>query len=301
MSLDHPVSQPTPTPTPIQPQPPTQPAPEAQACLEVPVWRWRSESAPDYAEGNDRLAEEVPLALLYDDTPYAVMLGTPRDLEDFACGFSLTEGVIERADQLLACRSVEQPEGVELHLTLAPGVAEAAAWRERSLAGRTGCGLCGVRALAAAVRWPRPLPDTLRLGAEQIDTALARLPEGQLLHAVTGSVHAAAWVLGSGAVFAVREDVGRHNALDKLLGAVLRAGLDVADGFALVSSRASYEMVQKAAQCGVQMLVAVSAPTAMARRVAQSCGLTLVAFARAGRHTVYTHPHRLRGGAAAGG
>jgi FdhD protein len=150
-----------------------------------------------------------------------------------------------------------------------------------------------VRALAAAIRWPAPVPDTLRLAPATLDDALARLPAGQALHALTGSVHAAAWVREDGEIFAVREDVGRHNALDKLLGAVLRAGLDVSRGFALVSSRASYEMVQKAAQCGVQLLVAVSAPTAMARRVAQSAGLTLAAFARSGRHTLYTHPHRL--------
>lgn len=277
------------------------PAPAGAACSEVPVWRWRGGTAPGYAEDRDRLAEEIPLALIYDDSPYAVMLGTPCDLEDFACGFSVTEGVIERPEQILDCTVIEQPEGVEICLSLAAGVAETAAWRDRSLAGRTGCGLCGVRALAAAVRWPGPVPDTLRLTADRIDAALLRLPAGQLLHAVTGSVHAAAWVLRSGELFAVREDVGRHNALDKLLGAVLRAGLDFREGFAVVSSRASYEMVQKAAQCGVQILVAVSAPTAMARRVAQSCGLTLVAFARTGRHTVYTHPHRLQGGIAVAG
>jgi len=268
-------------------------APDDRACIDVPVWRWRQSGSLGYVVDQDRLAEEIPIAILYDDTPYAVMLGTPRDLEDFALGFSVTEGIVRKPEDILCCTTIEQPEGVELRVELASGVAEAATWRERSLAGRTGCGLCGVRALESAVRWPAPVADTLRLTPADVDAALARLPDGQDLHAVTGAVHAAAWVLRSGELFAVREDVGRHNALDKLLGAALRGGVDVAGGFALVSSRASYEMVQKAAQCGVQLLVAVSAPTAMARRVAQSSGLTLVAFSRAGRHTVYTHPHRL--------
>jgi FdhD protein len=266
-----------------------------QASVEVTVWRWTASDAGVYQQQSDRLAEEIPLAILYDDEPYAVMLGTPHDLQDFVTGFSVTEGIVPDASALLSFSTVVQPEGIELHARLDPALASTDDRRERSLAGRTGCGLCGVRALASAVRFPPPVQDTLRLSPEVVDAALAALGGGQQLRELTGSVHAAAWFSRSGVRLFTREDVGRHNALDKLLGAILRAGVDTRSGFVVVSSRASYEMVQKAAQCGVQMLVAVSAPTAMARRVAQSCGMTLVAFARSGRHTIYSHPHRLAG------
>lgn len=258
------------------------------------VRRWNQRQAG--AGGEEAIAEEVPLALLFNGKAQAVMLGTPRDLEDFAVGFSLTESLVESVDEISAIEVQDQPEGIEIRLRIPDARQRQLADRERTLAGRTGCGLCGVRALAAAVRVPEPVKAEPRVGVDALQRALAALPEAQSINAVTGAVHAAAWVTLEGHIVLVREDVGRHNALDKLLGALAREGRDTSQGFVLVTSRASYEMVQKAASRGVAMLVAVSAPTSMAVRIAELSRLTLVGFARSGRHTVYTHPYRLQAG-----
>ncbi|MBS0552189.1 MAG: formate dehydrogenase accessory sulfurtransferase FdhD [Proteobacteria bacterium] len=222
----------------------------------------------------DTLIEETPVALVYNGISHAVMLTPPSDLEDFAYGFSLTEGIevrIELATERFA------------HLKL----------RRRSLAGRTGCGLCGVDSLAAAMRPVAPLAHRFALSRRALARALDELNHDQPLHRLTGGAHAAAWVACDGEVLLVREDVGRHNALDKLIGALLRWGGDPQAGFVVVTSRASYEMVHKTASAGIGALVAVSAPTAHAVRLADSAGLTLVGFARGHRCTAYTLPENL--------
>lgn len=257
--------------------------------------RWVDERSGEAAE--EVVAEEVPLALVVEGEAWAVMLGTPCDLEDFALGFALSEGLVRSAAEIEGVEVRHQPEGIELHLGLAPGAACAVPRRERALAGRTGCGLCGVRALAEAVRVPAAVEAEPRVRVGALRRALDSLPALQRVNRATGAVHAAAWAGIDGRVRLLREDVGRHNALDKLVGALAR-GTDTrpAEGFALVTSRASYEMVQKTAAAGIAVLVAVSAPTALAVRVAELAGVTLVGFARNGRHNVYSHPRRLEGG-----
>lgn len=257
--------------------------------------RWFDKAPGEAAE--EAVAEEVPLALLVDGEAWAVMLGTPCDLEDFALGFALTEGMVRSAQDVAGVEVRHQPEGIELHLSLASGVSCAGTRRERALAGRTGCGLCGVRALAEAVRIPPPVHAEPRIAVAALRRALESLPALQQVNRATGGTHAAAWAGADGRVLMLREDVGRHNALDKLVGALACApDLQATEGFAIVTSRASYEMVQKAAVGGIAVLAAVSAPTALAVRVAELSGVTLAGFARSGRHTVYSHPRRLQAG-----
>lgn len=253
--------------------------------------RWQDGQA---SGREDLVAEETPVALLYNGTPHVVMMATPDHLEDFAIGFSLTEGLIRRAEEVTALEVLVHPEGLAVQLTIQDGVLPDLGARRRNLTGRTGCGLCGAETLAQAMRQPRPVAGGPVIAPEALQRALHALDAGQPLNAATGAVHAAAWCLPSGEVWQVREDVGRHNALDKLAGAMARAGCDPTQGFLLVSSRASYELVQKACQLGVGVLVAISAPTGLAIRMAREAGLTLAAFARPGRHTVYTHGARLQ-------
>jgi FdhD protein len=241
----------------------------------------------------DLLAEEMPVALVYHDVPHVVMLATPADLEDFAVGFTLSEGLVAHADEI---RGVEVSPGVS-----STDVKISVAWerftqllqRRRNLTGRTGCGLCGAETAADAIRECGPVPAGVTVSAADLHAAIAALSGWQKINARTGSVHAAAWVVPGAGIQLVREDVGRHNALDKTIGALSRARSDFAAGYMLITSRASYEMVQKSAVVGISLLVALSAPTAFAVRLAQRAGLTLVAFARADRHVVYTHPHRV--------
>lgn len=231
------------------------------------------------AERPDWLADEVPVALVVEGASQAVMLATPADLEDFALGFALTEGWIARADELYAVEPVHTAQGIELQVELAASRRWALRERRRALAGRTGCGLCGVESLAQveralpAVQAPRPL-------AGALPRAMRELAQQQPLNALTGAVHAAAWCALDGAVRLVREDIGRHNALDKLVGAMARAGVAPGDGFVAITSRASFEMVHKAAAAGVGLLAAVSAPTARAVQTAERCGLVLAGFVR---------------------
>jgi formate dehydrogenase accessory protein FdhD len=238
----------------------------------------------------DAVIEEVPVALVYNGVSHAVMLVTPTDLEDFALGFSLGEGILGSACDLYDCELVPVPQGIEARLTLAGACFAALKERRRTLAGRTGCGLCGVESLAALERPLVPIARTCTPAPGAIARALAELPRLQALFRQTGGGHAAAWVGADGQVQLVREDVGRHNALDKLVGALVRRGLSPEAGFALCTSRASYEMVQKAMSAGIGLLVAVSAPTAAAVRLAQAAHITLVGFARGERMLVYTHP-----------
>jgi FdhD protein len=243
--------------------------------------------------GQDHIATELPVALTYNRLAHVVMMLTPADLEDFALGFSLTEGIIASAADLLSIKVLPREGGLEVAMTIPEEWFDRLATQRRNLTGRTGCGLCGAERIEQALRYPEPLRDTLRTSHAGVQRALAGLQQHQPLQSLTGATHAAAWCNQQGEILLVREDVGRHNALDKLLGALARQAIKPGQGFVLVSSRASYEMVYKAASMGVQLLVAVSAPTTLAIEFAERCGLTLVGFARPGRHNVYTFEQRI--------
>lgn len=241
----------------------------------------------------DRLAEEVPLAIHVDGEPLAVMMVSPCDLEDFARGFALTELGIA-GDDVASMEVRTLLEGVQLDLSTRHPLPTNAPDRQRGLPGRSGCGICGQRNLEDVLRQPARVGQGAVLGAPVLDAALAALASHQPLNRITGAVHAAAWVTLDGVPTLVREDVGRHNALDKLIGALVRPEFDPDTGFALITSRASYEMVAKAAAAGIPLLAALSAPTALAVDLANACGMTLVGFVRDGRHVVYSHAHRLQ-------
>lgn len=247
----------------------------------------------------DCIAEEVPVALVYNGAPHVVMMATPRDLEELALGFSLSEAVIDRVDELEVLGRHALLEGIELRLRIPPARAAALAQRRRNLSGRSGCGLCGVEALEDALRQPAPVAGGPRIDGATLQRALAALACAQPLNAATGATHAAAWARADGTLALLREDVGRHNALDKLVGALALAGLDTQAGFLVVTSRASSEMVQKAATARITLLAAISAPTALAIQLAGSSGLTLVGFARPGSHVVYAHAWRVADGLSA--
>ncbi len=260
----------------------------------VPVSNWQVETSSLGPQRQDHIAAEVPVALTYNRLSHVVMMATPADLEDFALGFSLTEGIIGAADDLQAIQVLPREGGVEVAMTISEPWFDRLATQRRNLTGRTGCGLCGAERIEQALRYPPPVDDGLRVSHQALQQALGAMQARQPLQAVTGATHAAAWCDQHGAIIGLREDVGRHNALDKLIGSLAReAGFDPAQGFVLVSSRASYEMVFKAAKAGMQLLMAVSAPTALAIDFAQRCAVTLVGFARPGRHNVYTFAQRI--------
>ncbi|AKC88405.1 hypothetical protein WQ53_13405 [Pseudoxanthomonas suwonensis] len=242
----------------------------------------------------DWLAEEAPVELRYNGRSFAVMMATPLDLEDFAWGFSLSEGRIGRAADIRAVDVQPRLEGFVVDID-APSATVPEDGSDRLLPGRSGCGLCGSRQLEEVLQAPPMVPEGPVLDTAALQRASAELERFQPINATTGAMHAAAWASADGTILQVREDVGRHNALDKLLGALAREGADLRGGFVLVSSRASYEMVTKAARLGVGLLAAVSAPTALAVDLARGCGLTLVGFVRPGRQVVYSHPQRLGG------
>ncbi|MEJ2623039.1 MAG: formate dehydrogenase accessory sulfurtransferase FdhD [Pseudolabrys sp.] len=243
----------------------------------------------------DAVAEEVPVALVYNGVSHVVMMATPGNLEDFALGFSLSEGILESPDELLDFDTDEAPQGLIARLTISGRRFAALKERRRNLAGRTGCGLCGVDSLDQAVRPLAPLGRSQVISAAALGRALDTLPDWQAFNRVTRSLHAAAWADRDGNIVVAREDVGRHNALDKLIGAMATAGIDPASGFALITSRCSYEMVQKAATAGIPVLAAVSAPTALAVRMADAANLTMIALARADGMRVYSHPEFIEG------
>lgn len=243
-------------------------------------------------ERGDWLAEEAPIELRYNGEAFAVMMATPADLEDFAYGFSLSEGRVARAGDIRGVAVHEQLEGYVVDID-APAAAAIDDGDARLMPGRSGCGLCGSRHLEDVLRPIPPVSDGPVLAHGALEAALGALAAHQPLNGHTGAVHAAAWASPEGEILAVREDVGRHNALDKLLGALSREGIDMRGGFVLVTSRASYEMVTKAARLGVGVLAAISAPTALAVTLARASRLTLAGFVRPGRYVVYSHPERL--------
>lgn len=259
------------------------------------VLRYRN-GKPAPAPEADWLAKESPLALEYNGISHATVLATPCDLEDLALGFSLTEGIIRSAADLHDVEIIESEQGHIAQLTIASACLAQLKQRRRTLAGRTGCGLCGLESLDDVVRPLPPVPGPAQpIAPDAIVRAMLALRDSQPLHQQTGATHAAAWADLSGRILHVREDVGRHNALDKLIGVLRqrRSEQDTAGGFALISSRASFEMVQKAAAVGIPAVVAVSAPTHYAVQTAQQLGVMLVGFARRQDFTVYTHPRHL--------
>ncbi|AST81995.1 TPA: formate dehydrogenase accessory sulfurtransferase FdhD [Citrobacter freundii] len=241
----------------------------------------------------DEVAEEVPVALVYNGISHVVMMASPKDLEHFAVGFSLSEGIIDSPREIYGMDVVPSCNGLEVQIELSSRRFMGLKERRRALAGRTGCGVCGVEQLNDIGKPVQPLPFTQTFNLARLDQALRHLKDFQPVGQLTGCTHAAAWVMPSGELAGGHEDVGRHVALDKLLGRRAAQGESWLPGAALVSSRASYEMVQKSAMCGVEILFAVSAATTLAVEVAERCNLTLVGFCKPGKATIYTHPQRL--------
>ena len=243
--------------------------------------------------GDRRLAAEVAVALSFNGTTQAVMMATPADLEDFALGFALTEGIAAKAE-IDSITVVETVGGIDVQVWLQPDAEARLAQRRRTMTGPVGCGLCGIDSLAEALRILPPVPASeLQLTAGQVLAAVAALPGGQPLHDATRAAHAAGFWLPDQGMLAVCEDVGRHNALDKLAGLLTRAGQDCTKGAVVLTSRLSIDLVQKCAVMGVPLMIAVSAPTTAAVALAESCGVTLIALARADRFEVFTHATRI--------
>jgi FdhD protein len=243
----------------------------------------------------ERLAEETPVTLAYNLSPHAVMMATPADLEDFAVGFSLTEGIVDDARDVERVTVVRYGRGIELQVDVPADVGARSGTRSRRLSGRTGCGICGTDDVNRVLRELPRVGSAARFTVSAVSRAMRELSRRQPLNDETGAVHAAGWARTDGTLAYVREDVGRHNALDKLVGALVRAGAPAAEGFVVMTSRGSFELVQKTAILGASLLATVSAPTALAVRVADEVGLTLVGFARDERLTVYAHAERLVG------
>ena len=281
---------------------------------EVNVTRWRDGVS---VEATDKVAEEVPIALIYNGVSHAVMLATPQDLEDFALGFSLSEGILQSKSELYDVEIVTQAQGIELRLEVASEAFAMLKERRRNLTGRTGCGLCGAESLEQALRLPvldhskleKPTREKNtalqgnikeasgasqgKISAISIQAAFKAIQSKQALQQATGATHACAWVNVNGEIELLREDVGRHNAMDKLIGALAKS-VKQENGFVLTSSRASVEMVQKVALAGYDLLAAISAPTGLAIRIAEAYDVTLVGFLREQQFVIYTHPQRIQ-------
>ena len=258
----------------------------------VPAERiaWRGNTAQI---GVRTVPRETPVALTYNRATHAVMLATPADLHDFAIGFSLSEGIISNPDDILALDIVEVPLGIECRMDLRDERLDALTKRQRRLAGPSGCGLCGLDSLAAAIRPAPTVPPGRHFTPDMVLDAMRAIPGAQVLNAETRAVHAAAFWTPERGLVVLREDVGRHNALDKLGGALARTRQTAADGLVLLSSRVSIEMVQKAATMGAPLIVAISAPTSLAIDVAAAAGITLIGVARSDGFEVFSHPDRI--------
>jgi FdhD protein len=260
------------------------------------VWR---ESGP--SEGLRAIPEETALALTYNGGTYAVMMGTPQNLRDFAVGFSLSEGIVQSPDDIRSLDIVPLDDGIELRMWLEPALANRLNERRRHIAGPTGCGICGIDSIAEAVRPAAFVAPGRSFSPQQVMAAMQAVAPLQTINIETRAVHAAAFWMPERGTMALREDVGRHNALDKLAGALAQAKVAARDGVVLLTSRVSVEMVQKAAAMGAPLMVAVSAPTALAVRMADAAGITLAAIARADGFEVFTHANRIVAEAAADG
>lgn len=264
--------------------------PGSEPVRELPVRRWR---AGTWQDTTDDVAAEVPVALSYNTIPHVVMLATPRDLEDLGTGFTVSEALVESHDEVREVVLDTSSGAFDLRISVTGNRLSALLERRRNLTGRTGCGVCGAETVEDAIRRPPPVPRGGSTRREQLVEALRSLRGLQPLGARAGSLHAAAWVGWDGHVRLVREDVGRHNALDKLIGALMKQGADCSQGFVCITSRASFEMVQKCAVAGIATLAAVSAPTALAVDVARDSGVLLMGFVRGNSLVTYTHPERL--------
>lgn len=244
----------------------------------------------------DKIAEEVPIALVFNDVSHVVMMATPNELEAFAIGFSLSEGIIKNIKEIYDIQINAHPDGIEVELILSSQRFNELKVRRRNLIGRTGCGICGSDSLQQVRLGVSPVNTYFDVSHEAIDRAIAELTPKQPLQSETGAVHGAAWCDNRGAIVEICEDVGRHNALDKLIGTMARKSMlvdqNLNSGFVLVSSRASYEMVQKSAMANISVLVAVSAATTMAIALAEKLGISLIGFARDKRHVIYATAKR---------
>lgn len=256
----------------------------------APVVRWRD---GERHEVDDWLTDEVPVAFEFNGISHAVMLATPADLEDFALGFGLSEGIFASAVDLYDCELAVAPQGITARMQVSSRSFAGLKQRRRTLAGRTGCGVCGTESLDQVLRAVPAVRAGAPVHAQAIARAMRQMRDRQRLCDATGAVHAAAWCDADGAVQWLREDVGRHNALDKLIGALARVGADPRAGFIAVTSRASVEMVQKAAVAGAPLLAAVSAPTLLAVETARAAGMSLVGLVRHDDLVIYTHPERV--------
>ncbi len=245
------------------------------------------------SESQDLLAVEVPVGLEYNGISHAVMLASPADLEDFALGFSLTEGIIADASELYDCEVESRPDGRLVHIEIASERFVKLKERRRNLTGRTGCGLCGTEALDQVSRSVAPVAHRHPVAPLMLTAGMRAMHALQPMQQQSGATHAAAWMNTAGELLAVREDVGRHNALDKLIGALAKKNTDFSQGALLLTSRASYEMVQKAAMMGIACVAAISAPTSFAVELAEQSGVTLLGFMRDASYVVYAHAERL--------
>ncbi len=256
--------------------------------IEVAPIAWREGEAKRTRRA---IPEETPIAVTFDGSSYAVMMATPADVEDFAIGFALTEDVIETPGDIESLEIVEAEDGIEARMWLKPELSQRQRARRRSILGPTGCGLCGSESIAQALKPVRTVESARKVRPSELVAGMAALQERQALNARTRAVHAAGLYANGGII--VREDVGRHNALDKVVGAAMRAGTPAESGVVLMTSRVSIELVQKTARLGASVLAAISAPTALAVRVAESAGITLVAVLRGSDFEVFTYPERI--------
>lgn len=263
---------------------------DAIGAVERSVAVWPKEAAPACV---DSIAQEVAVALVYNGVSHAVMMASPVQLEAFALGFSLTEGIINKADDIYATEIVQRERGIEVELTISSQCFMNLKNRRRTLTGRSGCGICGAESLEQVRPQLEAVNADFSISHAAINRATSELAAHQPLQSLTGAVHGAAWCDADGGIVGVCEDVGRHNALDKLIGSLWSDSVLQQPGFILISSRASYEIVQKAAKAGIAIVAAVSAPTSLAIDIAEEAGITLVGFSRQDRHVAYSHAARL--------